>query len=129
MKSSKNTPKKRNKGGSGGGAQQFLVWNGEKFIVVAVVVAALWFAMQGVGYQALTWQPNELGTAADETRRSIEGSTRSAQDEDLRIFDYAEYAEFIKSPIPAEPYFHTTKWDPPYKPAPPNQRSVQRAQE
>jgi hypothetical protein len=114
MKSSQSTKKRKIKESSGGGAQQFLVWHGEKIVVGIVIVLALWFAMKGLGYSTVSWQPSELETIADEARRAIEGSTRSAEDEDISPFDYAAYAEQIKEPIPAEPYRNPrgAEWNP-----------------
>jgi len=103
------TKKKKKSGGSGdGGVQQFLIWHGEKIVVGGVVVVALWFAMQGLGYQTLSWQPNVLEENANRAETAIRNSERSAEDEEIEIFDFAEFAEQIRNPIPTGPYRNPT---------------------
>ena len=120
MKSSENTKKKKKKKskGNSGGAQQFLVWHGEKVAMGIVAVIALWLAFQGISYmgQKMTWPPSDLENASREAREAIERSTRTVEDEDLKIIDYAAYAEQIKEPIPAEPYGVKAQWKPPGAP-------------
>ena len=113
MATSKSTKKKKSSG-SGGGAQQFLVWHGEKFVVALVVVIALWFSMQGLSYlgQTISWQPSELETSASDAEQTIRASTRTAEDEEITLFDYAAYAEQIKSSVSAEPYRASAVWNP-----------------
>jgi len=113
MKSAKEKKSK----GSGGGAQQFLVWHGEKIVVGIVAVVALWFAMQGLGYQTLSWQPNALEEDASAAETAIKASTRSAEDEGIEFFDHAKFAEQIKAPISAEPYRNSALWNPAVAPA------------
>lgn len=105
-------------GNIGGEAKQFLVWHGEKFVVAVIGIFALWLAMQGLGYQSLSWQPSELGQVASEAEQAIKASTRTAGDEDLTIFDYAEHAKQIKEPIPVAPYRNPlgSEWNPPLEP-------------
>jgi len=100
----KSTKKKKIGGNSGGGAQQFLIWHGEKIVVGIVVVVALWFAMQGLGYQTLTWQPSALEEDATAAETAIRNSTRDAVDEEIERFDFAEFATQIRDPIPTQPY-------------------------
>jgi len=100
----KSTKKKKIGGSSGGGAQQFLLWHGEKIVVGVVVVVALWFAMQGLGYQTLSWQPSALEEDANAAETAIRNSTRDAGDEEIETFDFAELAEQIRNPIPTQPY-------------------------
>jgi len=114
---SKSTKKKKS-GGGDGGAQQFLVWHGEKVVVGIVVVVALWFAMQGLGYQTLSWQPNALEEDANAAETAIRNSTRAAEDEEIEIFDFKEFAAQIRNPIPAEPYRFIALWDPTGSPFP-----------
>lgn len=103
--------KKKSVGKSGGGAfQEFFIWHGEKIVVGIVAVVALWFALQGLGYQTLSWQPSELEKIAGEAETAVRNNTRTAEDEEIQIFDYATYAEQIKSPIPAEPYQGKSQW-------------------
>ena len=119
MKTSKNTKKKKNQGSSGGGdIQQFFLWHGEKIVVAIIAVLALWFAIQGIGYQALSWQPSELEGVADTTKREIDNSTRSPEDEGVKQFDYAAHAEQIKKPVSADPYRNPlgSAWNPPFEP-------------
>jgi hypothetical protein len=113
MTAAKKTKKKSKGSSSGGGAQEFLVWHGEKIAVCFVAVIALWFAMQGLGYKSLTWQPEELEKTAGEAKTAIEASTRDAEAEigDFKIIDYSVYAEQIKKPINVEPY-STKGWNP-----------------
>ena len=97
---------------SGGGVQQFLVWHGEKIIVGIVVVVALVFVWQGLGYKTLSWQPNELETTADAARKAIEENTRIPKDEGVDVFDFSTYAEQIKERIPTDPYRSSALWNP-----------------
>jgi len=109
----KSTKKKKSGGGSGGGAQQFLVWHGEKIVAGIVVVVALWFALQGLGYQTLTWQPNALEEDASAAETAIRNSTRSAEEEAVEFPDpdHATFAQQIRDPIPTEPYRAETLWN------------------
>ena len=111
MTASKDTKKKR---GSGGGAQQFLVWHGEKIAVAAVIVVALWFSMKGMDYagQTVSWRPSDLEENANEAEQTIRASERKAKDEEIIPFDYAEYAEQIERPISADPYRAGAVWNP-----------------
>jgi hypothetical protein len=104
MKEKSTKKNKKSAGSSGGGAQQFLVWHGEKIVVGIVVVVALWFAMQGLGYQTLSWQPSALEEDASAAETAIRNSTRDAGDEDIELFDFAEFAKQIRDPIPSQPY-------------------------
>ena len=104
--------KKKKSGSGGNGAQQFLVWHGEKIAVGLVVVVALWFAIQGLGYQKLAWQPSALEEDASAAETAIRGGTRTAKDEGIEFFDHAAFAEQIKAPISAEPYRSTAVWNP-----------------
>ena len=63
--------------------QQFLLWHGEKIIVGIIVVVALWFALKGLGYQTLSWQPSELERVANEAETAIRNNTRTAEDEEI----------------------------------------------
>ena len=116
MKTPKTTKKSKSKGSSssGGGAQQFLVWHGEKIIVAGIVVVALWLALQGLSYlgQTLSWPPDELERVAGEAETGIRGSTRTAADEGIELFDHEAHASQIRSPISAEPYKFEALWNP-----------------
>ena len=119
MRTSKSTKKKKSQGSSGGGeVQQFFLWHGEKIVLPLIAVIALWFAVQGLGYQALLWQPSDLEGVADTAKREIDNSTRSAEDENLKNFDYAAHAEQIKKPVPGVPYRNPpgSEWNPPFEP-------------
>lgn len=122
---SKNTKKKMSQGNIGGGMKQFFVWHGEKFVVAAIAVFALWLAMQGLGYQTLSWQPRELEETADAARKAIENSERTVDSEEIKIFDYAGHAEQIKRAIDASLYRNPSgsEWNPSLEPA---QRSAPR---
>lgn len=113
MAKSKSIKEKKGKG-SGGGAQQFFLWHGEKFVVVVIVVVALWFSMQGLGYlgQTVSWQPSDLEASAGEAEQAIKASTRTAEDEEMTPFDYAAYAEQIKQSVSADPYRARSVWNP-----------------
>ena len=105
--------KKKSLGKNDGGAfQEFFVWHGEKIVVGIVVVVALWFALQGLGYQTLSWQPGDLEKIASEAETAVRNNTRTAADEEIEVFDYATYAEQIKSPLLAEPYQSKSQWIP-----------------
>ena len=108
----KSTKKKKAGGSSGGGAQQFLIWHGEKIAVGVMVVVALWFAMQGLGYQTLTWQPNALEEDASAADTAIKGSTRTAAEEGVEFSEpnHAKFAQQIRNPIPTEPYRIPALW-------------------
>ncbi|MDR0327684.1 MAG: hypothetical protein LBI05_05235 [Planctomycetaceae bacterium] len=116
---SKSTKKNRSQGSRDGGAvQQFFIWHGEKIVVFAVAAVALGFAAQGlISYQRLPWHPNELVTVADTAKKGIDSSTRSAEDEGIKEFDYATHAEQIKKPVPADPYRNPpgSVWNPPFE--------------
>ena len=111
MKSSKEI-KKKSKGGGGNSFQELFVWHGEKVVVGIIVVVAVVIALQGLGYQTLPWQPNTLEEASRTAEEGIRNNTRTAEEEGVAIFDYAEFAEQIKEPIPADPYRTTTPWYP-----------------
>ncbi|MCL2710903.1 MAG: hypothetical protein FWE95_08485 [Planctomycetaceae bacterium] len=106
--------KKKSSGSSGGGAQQFLLLHGEKIAVGVVIVVALWFAVQGLGYQTLTWQPSALEEDASAAETAIRNSTRTAEDEGIEFFDHAAFAEQIKAPISGTPYRNPASalWNP-----------------
>lgn len=107
----KSTKKKKSGGGSGGGAQQFLVWHGEKIAVGLVVVVALWFAVQGLGYQKLSWPSDALEKESAAAEAAIKESTRTAKDEGIEFFDHAKFADQIKAPISVAPYRGTAVWN------------------
>ena len=109
----KSTKKKKSGGSSGGGAQLFFVWHGEKIVAGIVVVVALWFAMQGLSYQTLTWQPNALEEDASAAETAIRNSTRTAEEEEVAFPDpdHATFARQIRNPIPTEPYRAETLWN------------------
>jgi len=98
--------KKKKSESSGGGAKQFLVWHGEKIIVGIVVVIALWFAIQGLGYPTLSWQPSALEEDATAADTAIRASTRTAEDEgiELPVPDHKTFAAQIREPIRPDVY-------------------------
>jgi len=116
---SKNTKTKKSQGNVVDGVKQFFVWHGEKFVVAVVAVFALYLAMQGMGgYQTLSWPPRDLEETAETARNAIVNNERTAEHEDLTIFDYAEHAEQIKKTIDGEFYSHPSVWNPPLEPPP-----------
>jgi hypothetical protein len=119
---SKAKKKKKSSGSSGGGVLQFFVWHGEKFVVAVVVVIALWFAWQGLGYPALSWVPDDLDKVSNDAQTAIRQSTRSAEDEKIVLFEYDTHAKQIRLPISAEPYRTEHKWNTEF-----NTRATQRS--
>ena len=101
MKAKKKT---RSSGSGTGGAQRFLIEHGEKIAVGVLAVVALWFALQGLGYQSLPWQPTALEEEATQAETAIRNNTRTAEDEGIEFVNHAEFAEQIREPIPADPY-------------------------
>lgn len=103
-------------GNSRGGAQQFLVWHGEKIAVGIVVVVALWFAIQGLGYQALDWKPDVIEKDATDASSAIAASTRTAKDEGVELPDpdHKIFAEQITRPVLPDPYRNPSEslWSP-----------------
>ena len=99
---------------SGGGAKEFLVWHGEKIAVGILVIVALWFAMQGLGYHTVSWQPDTLERDASETDTAIRNSARDAEAEGIELFDHASFAQQIREPIPLAPYRNPASavWNP-----------------
>ena len=99
-----------------GGAQQFLVLHGEKIVVGVVIVVALWFAVQGLGYQTLSWQPTALEEDATAADTAIRNSTRTAEEEGIALPEpgHKIFAEQIRSPILPDPYRNPTEavWNP-----------------
>ena len=96
---------------SDGGAQQFLVWHGEKIVVAIVIVVALWFAVQGLGFHGLSWQPSSLEEDATTADNAIKNSTRTAEDEGVTLPEpgYKDFAEQIRNPILPAPYRNPAK--------------------
>ena len=103
--------KKKKSSGGGGGAQQFLVLHGEKIVVGIVIVVALWFAAQGLGYRTVDWQPSALEEDANAANAAIRDNIRTAEDEGVEFFDHAAFAEQIKAPIPTAPYRGRALWN------------------
>ena len=95
----------------------FIFRHGEKFVAAVVIVVALWIAWNASAYRPLSWQPEQLKELVDATENTIKNNSISIADENLTIFDYAVYAEQIKSPIPSEPYQSDTAWRPVLRPA------------
>jgi hypothetical protein len=126
-KSSKKFSPKKNtsKGNAAAPLQQFFIWHSEKIVAGILVVAALWLAMQGLGYQTLTWQPGELEEIARDTESAIKKSTRTAADEGIKMFDYAAYAKQIKEKIPPDPYRAEVAWKPALYPSPQSRGGIQ----
>ena len=98
---------------SGGAAQRFLLMHGEKIVGGILVVVALWFAIQGLGYQTPKWAASELENEANVADAAIKKSDRKAADENgVEIFDFAEFAKQIRDPIPTTPYHNPFSWHP-----------------
>ena len=105
----------KKKSSDGNGAKDFLTWHGEKLVMPVIVIAALWIALQGLGYlgQPLPFQPEELERIARETETAIGANDRGAETEGVEIPnpDHAERASQIRTPINAEPYA-VGNWNP-----------------
>ena len=114
MKSTKSTPKTLNTRKGSDTFQQFFIWHGEKIVVGIIGVVALWFALQGLGFQTLSWRSDVLIDASSVAEKSIRESTRSAADEGINVFDYETHAEQIKKPVAPEPYRIIAAWLPPF---------------
>ena len=97
---------KKQKSGSGGGAKQFLIWHGEKIVVGIMAAIALWFAVQGLGYPTLSWQPNALEEDATAAEAAIRASTRGAEEEGIELPnpDHKTFAAQIRDPIRPDVY-------------------------
>ena len=111
---SKSTKKKSKGKGSSGGAQQFLIWHGEKIVVGIIGALALLFAVQGLGYfvQKAPVKPDVLIADSGKAEADIRKGTRTAKDEEIDVFEYDKYAEQIKQPISVEPYSTGAVWKP-----------------
>ncbi|MDR0522437.1 MAG: hypothetical protein LBH00_11380 [Planctomycetaceae bacterium] len=103
----KKPEKKAGSGNSGEQIKQFFIYHGEKIAFAVFTAAALWLSVQGFGFQSLKWRANELEETAADAENGIRRSSRSAADENVKVFDYAQYAEQISKTIPLEPYQFT----------------------
>jgi hypothetical protein len=98
--------------------------HGEKFIAVAVVVAAMGLAVRSWDYQPLSWEPNELEELANHIEDTIKNNGYTITSEKISVFNYAVYAEQIKETIPTEPYRSLSEWKPVLQPDPQLRGSV-----
>ena len=100
---------------SGSGAKTFFIWHSEKIVVGVVVVAALFLAWKGINYQqAITWQASDLVGDATTAEDGIRKNQRTAANEGIDSFPYAEFAQQIRTPISTEPYRNPVSalWNP-----------------
>ena len=111
MKSPKSSKKKRKKSDGVARFLQFLVRHGEKLVAGALIVAAVWIALQALQHQPLPWQPETLEELADNTRDVIKATDKEIEIE-IDFFDYSRYAEQIRERIPSEPYRADAEWFP-----------------
>ena len=95
---------------------RFLFRHSEKIAAGIMVLVALWFAVKGKDYKLLDWAPNELEELVDKTEEIIKSNKHSAVDKQIKIFDYATYAEQIRERIPSEPYRSESAWRPVLQP-------------
>jgi len=94
----------KNEGGSAKAVLRFFVRQGEKFVLGAVVVIALLLVLQTGRYQPLSWRPGELEELANSTEETIKSNNFTVDDKEIRVFDYATYAELIRETIFPELY-------------------------
>jgi len=105
---------------------RFLLRHGEKFVAGAVVIAALWFALQVRNYQPLSWQPDDLEEIAESTEQTIQNNQLAHEEySDKRVFDYAAHAAQIRENIAHAPYRYDSEWRPAIHPAPQPRSSVE----
>ena len=116
MKSPKNINRKRDKRIVA--LLQFLFRHGEKCAAGILIVAAVWFALQALNYQPLTWQPGDLTALSKDAEETINNNDYTIADENVMPFDYAVHAEQIRERIPFEPYQSDAVWHPAIHPAP-----------
>ena len=102
----------KNEGGRGKALLRFLGWHGEKFVAAALFIAAVWFALHVGNYQSLPWHSRELEQLVDDTEEIIKHNAVTLEDKELHVFDFAAYAEQIKTVIPTAPYRSETAWFP-----------------
>jgi hypothetical protein len=118
MKLPKSITEKQEKKGALASFLRFLKRHGEKIAAGVVFVVAVSLALQTRYYQPLSWQPDELTELANDTENTIKEGVRAVADEEIKIFDYAMYAEQIKEQIPLEPYRSDVAWNPVLHPGP-----------
>lgn len=112
MKLPNNFNRKQDERGGVAAVRRFLIRHGEKCAAGVLIATAIGLALQAaLQYQPLPWQPDELETLADNTENTIKNSERSIADENIKLFDYATYAEQIKEPILSEPYRNDVEWN------------------
>jgi len=97
---------------------RFIFRHGEKLVAVIVILAAMGIGVRTLDFQPLSWQPDELEELANSAEETIKENGFRIEDETIRIFDYAGYAEQIKQAIPTEPYRSETVWKPVLQPDP-----------
>jgi len=97
---------------------RFFVRHGEKFVAGALIIGAVWIAFQVKNYQPLAWQPGELERLVDITEETIRNNEITAEDKEIRVFDFAAYAEQIRKMIPLDPYRSNIEWYPVLRLAP-----------
>jgi len=116
----------KDEGGRGKAALRFFARHGEKFVAGAVVVAALWLGLQVRNYQPLSWQPHDLEEIANSTEETINNNKFAQEDySEIKVFNYAAYAEQIRERIPFAPYHSDTEWHPAIRLAPQPRSSVE----
>jgi hypothetical protein len=118
MKLPKNIKWKQEKKGGVAAVLRFFVRHGEKIAAGVLVGVAVWIALQAQNFQPLPWKPNELVELADDIDNTIKNNASVAMEEKITLFDYATYAEQIKTQISPEPYRSTAEWKPVIQPSP-----------
>ncbi len=107
--------KAKSKNKSGAGLKGFFIYHGEKLLVVAFVLLALWMAFSGLtGYKPLAWQPQELVQAANQADEHIKNSkvTPREIDDKLFIVPYDDKATWIKKDVNSVAFVTDKKWEP-----------------
>ena len=102
-------------GGSAPSVLRFFVRHGEKVASGALVVMAVWIALQVENHQRLSWKSDELENLADNTAEIILKNEIATE---MEVFDFAEYAEQNRMMIPSVPYHSDTAWNPVILPPP-----------
>jgi len=97
---------------------RFFVHHGEKLVAGALVVVAVWLALQVENFQPLSWQPGDLEKLVDTTEETIRNNVIVAEDKEVRVFDFAAYAEQIRKMVPFAPYRSNIEWYPVLRLAP-----------
>jgi len=118
MKLPKNIKWKQEKKGAVAAVLRFLVRHGEKIIVSIVLVTAAGIAFKAENFKPLSWRPHELVELTNDTENTIKNNGIEIAKDTVNIFDYATFAEQIRTRIPSEPYRSDAEWKPVIQPSP-----------